>query len=133
MGEGNKKIILAVNGTLMRGLELEKNMLDAGASLLCEAKTEKAYRLYSIDDKNPAMIRVPVDSNDANEIDVELWEVPYEGLVSILMKEPEGLSVGKVKLNDGRVVLGVIGESELIKDKKEITKYGGWRNYIKTL
>ena len=129
--EKNKVIILAVNGTLMRGLELEKNMLDAGASFLCETKTEKAYRLYSIEDKNPAMIRVSKEDTNANEIDVELWEVPYEGLASILLKEPEGLSIGKVKLNDGRVVFGVIGEYELIKGKKEITEYGGWKKYIK--
>lgn len=126
----DKKIILAVNGTLMRGFSLEKNMIDAGAVFLSEAKTERAYRLYSIEDKNPAMIRVSKEESDANEIDVELWEVPDDGLTKILMKEPEGLTIGKVRLNDGRVVLGVIGEYELIKNKKEITKYGGWKNYI---
>ena len=126
----NEKILLAVNGTLMRGFELEKNMLDAGATFLSEAKTEKAYRLYSINDKNPAMIRVSSDEK-STEVDVELWEVPFDGIAKILLKEPEGLTIGKVRLNDGRVVLGVVGEAELVKGKKEITEFGGWRNYIK--
>ena len=53
---------LAVNGTLMRGLPLEKNLLDAGAAFLREAATAPCYRLWSIHDNNPAMLRVdPAD------------------------------------------------------------------------
>ena len=108
---------LAVNGTLMRGLPLEKNLLDAGATFLREAATAPCYRLWSINDNNPAMLR----------------EVPAAGLASVLMKEPEGLSVGKVTLSDGEVVLGVIGEPELVRGQKEISSYGGWRSYIASL
>ena len=39
-----KYILLAVNGTLMRGLELEGNLLEAGAEFGFEARTEKCYR-----------------------------------------------------------------------------------------
>lgn len=41
-------VLLAVNGTLMRGLELEKNLLDVGAVFRYEAKTRRCYRLWSI-------------------------------------------------------------------------------------
>ena len=37
-------VLLAVNGTLMRGLELEKNLLDVGAVFRYEAKTRRCYR-----------------------------------------------------------------------------------------
>lgn len=130
MLKDDDKIILAVNGTLMRGFPLEKNMIEAKATFLCDAKTEKAYRLYSINDSNPAMIRVSRDDQNASEIDVELWEVSPDGLAKIFANEPEGLTIGKVKLNDGKVVFGVVGEYELVRGMKEITKYGGWRNYI---
>ncbi len=43
-------IKLAVNGTLMRGLELNKNLLEVGATFIKEATTETAYRLFSIGD-----------------------------------------------------------------------------------
>lgn len=128
-----KEVMLAVNGTLMRGLELEKNLLNVNASFVREAKTRKAYRLWSICDRNPAMIRVGVDDPLAAEIDVEVWSVPLEGLATVLMNEPEGLSIGKVVLSDGETVLGVIGEPQLVRGMKEITAFGGWRNYISSL
>lgn len=59
----------------------------------------------------------------------EVWAVPPEGLASILLKEPPGLSIGKVKLADGTEVLGVLGEPILCESQKEITQFGGWRAY----
>lgn len=124
---------LAVNGTLMRGLPLEKNLLDAGAFFLREAATAPCYRLWSINDNNPAMLRVDPADPQAVSVAVEVWQVPAAGLASVLMKEPEGLSVGKVTLSDGEVVLGVIGEPELVRGQQEISSYGGWRSYIASL
>ena len=49
---------LAVNGTLMRGLELNPNLLNVNAIFERDAKTEPAYRLWTIDDKYTAMIKV---------------------------------------------------------------------------
>ena len=49
--------LIAVNGTLMRGLSLHENITSIGGEFLYETKTEKKYRLYSIDDKYPAMIK----------------------------------------------------------------------------
>ena len=59
--------------------------------------------------------------------------MPLEGLATVLMNEPEGLSIGKVVLSDGETVLGVIGEPLLVRGMKEITAFGGWRNYISSL
>jgi hypothetical protein len=56
---GAGAVLLAVNGTLMRGLELNGNLLAAGARFVREAKTVPEYRLYSIGDVHPAMLRVP--------------------------------------------------------------------------
>src|SRR5215203_3163013 len=95
-------VLLAVNGTLMRGLELNPNMLAVGAAFVREAKTECAYRLWSIRDKHPAMVRV---ARGGASVAVEVWAVPPAGLASILLKEPAGLSIGKVKLADGSEVL----------------------------
>ena len=99
-------IQLAVNGTLMRGLELNGNLLAVGATFVREATTEPTYRLWSIDDRHPAMIRVASGA----AIALEVWDVPAPGLSEILMQEPPGLCIGKVRLADGEVVLGVLGE-----------------------
>jgi tetrahydromethanopterin S-methyltransferase subunit D len=61
---------------------------------------------------------------------VEVWSVPAAGVASILVGEPDGLTIGKVRLADGSTVLGVLGEMALCEGQKEITAFGGWRAYI---
>ena len=120
-------ISLAVNGTLMRGLELNGNMLKAGARFLREDATAPEYRLWSIADRHPAMVRV---RSGGAAVAVEVWQVPAAGLAQILLAEPAGLCIGKVRLADGSETLGVIGEPALCEGQREITSYGGWRSYV---
>jgi hypothetical protein len=122
-----KSVLLAVNGTLMRGLELNPNLLAAGAVFVREAATEPAYRLWSIGDRHPAMIRV---AKCGVAVAVEVWLVPAAGLATVLLQEPPGLSIGKVRLIDGTEVLGVLGEPLLCEGQKEITEFAGWRAYL---
>jgi hypothetical protein len=119
--------LLAVNGTLMRGLELNGNLVDAGARFVREDQTDACYRIWSIADRHPAMMRT---SREGAHVAVELWSVPLEGLAGILLAEPPGLAIGKVVLRDGAVVLGVLGEPFLCEGQIEITAFGGWRAYV---
>ncbi|HXA80142.1 MAG TPA: gamma-glutamylcyclotransferase [Opitutaceae bacterium] len=119
-----KRVLLAVNGTLMRGLELNSNLTQAGATFVEETTTEPIYRLWSIDDRYPAMVRV---ARQGAAISVEIWSVPAPGLAEILLHEPPGLSIGKVLLSGQRETLGVLAESILCQGAREITAYGGWR------
>jgi hypothetical protein len=121
-------VLLAVNGTLMRGLKLNPNMVAAQATFVRETKTEAAYRLWTINDEHPAMLRVT--DGTGVKIAVEVWSVPPAGLAGILLNEPPGLCIGKVRLEDGSIVLGVLGEPALVEGHREITKYGGWRAYL---
>ena len=121
-------VFLAVNWTLMRGLKLSPNMAAAGATFVRDAMTESVYRLWSINDDHPAMVRVT--DGTGVKVAVEVWSVPAAGLASILLNEPPGLCVGKVRLDDGSIVLGVLGEPALVEGHREITAYGGWRAYI---
>jgi carbamate kinase len=128
VANGTAPALLAVNGTLMRGLKLNPNMHAAGATFVREAMTEPAYRLWTINDDHPAMVRMTDGSG--TRVAVEIWSVPPAGLAGILLKEPPGLTIGKVKMDDGSTVLGVLGEPALVEGSKEITKYGGWRAYV---
>jgi gamma-glutamylcyclotransferase (GGCT)/AIG2-like uncharacterized protein YtfP len=118
--------LLAVNGTLMRGLELNANLVDNGATFVEETTTAPEYRLWSINDIHPAMLRTP---GEGGPVAVEVWSVPAAALADILHKEPAGLAIGKVTLADGRQVLGVLGEPSLVAGQHEITEFGGWRAY----
>lgn len=119
-------IPLAVNGTLMQGLELNRNLTDLGAAFVRETTTEPAYRLWSIGDRYPAMLR---DTKAGAAIALEVWAVPAAGLGALLQNEPPGLTIGTVRLADGEEVLGVLGEPYLCDGQKEITRHGGWRAY----
>lgn len=121
---------LAVNGTLMRGLELNGNLLAVGATFVRETVTEPAYRLWSIHDCHPAMMRV---AQGGAAVQVEVWAVPAAGLTAILLQEPPGLCIGKIRLADVQEVLGVLGEPLLCQGGKDITQWGGWRAYIHSL
>jgi len=112
----------------MRGLKLNPNMLAAKATFVREAMTEPTYRLWTINDEHPAMLRV-TDGTGAT-VAVEVWSVPAEGLAGILLNEPPGLCIGKVRLEDGTIVLGVLSEPALVEGQQEITGYGGWRSYL---
>ncbi|GAB4385714.1 MAG: glutamyl-tRNA amidotransferase [Elainellaceae cyanobacterium] len=119
-------VLLAVNGTLMRGLELNDNLLAVGAEFVEETTTEPAYALWSVDDRYPAMLRV---REGGTAIAVEVWLVPLAGLAQILLQEPPGLCIGKIRLANDKEVLGVLGEPLTCEGQQNITQWGGWRAY----
>ena len=121
---------LAVNGTLMLGLELNGNLQQVGAEFGYATTTAPIYRLWSIDDRHPAMMRV---SQGGAAIAIEIWSLPLAGLAQILHQEPAGLCIGKIKLADNSEVLGVLGEPFLCEGQQEITHFGGWRNYTRSI
>lgn len=124
-----ENIQIAVNGTLMRGLGLNQNLCDAGGEFVAETATASCYRLWSINDSYPAMMR---DNKKGKAIRVEVWRLPLEGLVRIIEKEPPGLCLGRVELQDQSIIFGILGEDYICADQKEITGYGGWREYLKS-
>jgi hypothetical protein len=101
-------------------------LLAVGATFVREDETDACYRIWSIGDRHPAMLRTPVAGT---RVALELWEVPLAGLATILQNEPPGLAIGKVVLKGGAIVLGVLGEPFLCEGQREITAFGGWRAY----
>lgn len=120
-------MLIAVNGTAMKDLELNRTLLDAGARFAREARTKPCYRLWSISNRYPGMIRV---NQGGGQIELELWQVDDAELVGILEKEPLGLTVGWIELEDGQTVLGMLAEPYIVEDQIEITHFGGWRAFI---
>jgi gamma-glutamylcyclotransferase (GGCT)/AIG2-like uncharacterized protein YtfP len=116
---------LFVNGTLMRGLKLHGNL--AGAELLGEFRTAPHYRIFSISDVHPGMFRV-----DEGGISVpgELYRLPDEVWARVEAGEPPGLYKGPVELDDGRWVDGILFPEAMTAGQREITEFGGWREYV---
>lgn len=113
----------------MRGLALHENL--AKARFLGEFKTKPDYRLYSINDEHPGMFRV-----EAGGIAVpgELYEMSDDVRAAVEAGEPPNLYIGPVELEDDRIVDGVLFPREIAQSRhKDISDFGGWRAYIKSL
>ena len=122
-------IELFVNGTLMRGLALHKNL--QGANFLGEFSTLPIYRLYSIDDIHPGMFEV---EEGGVSVTGEMYSISDEIFQRVKNGEPSGLYFGDVKLDNGNVVKGVLLPRELAEaNNKDISNFGSWRAYIASL
>jgi adenine/guanine/hypoxanthine permease len=116
---------LFVNGTLMKGEELHENL--DGARFGGARTTAARYRLLSVDDRHPAMVR-----DDARGVAVagELYEVPLRVLATVLEREPPGLGLGVVELADAQLTLGVVWlAAKPPPSARDISEYGDWRRY----
>lgn len=118
--------LLFVNGTLMRGLALNKNL--EGAQFLEATRTAPVYRVYSIGDVHPGMFEV---AEGGVSVEGELYRVPDEVFRRVEAGEPPGLYRGPVKLADGRVVPGILYPREMAEGHHlDISEFGGWRAYV---
>ena len=122
-------IELFVNGTLMRGLTLHKNL--DGANFLGEFHTLPIYRLYSIDDIHPGMFEV---EEGGVSVAGEMYSMSDEIFQRVKNGEPSGLYFGDVKLNNGNTVKGVLFPRETAEaNNKDISNFGDWRAYTASL
>ncbi len=117
--------LLFVNGTLMRGLALNRNL--DGAEFIEEAATAPVYRIFSIGDVHPGMFEV---AEGGIAVPGELYDLPDEVWARVEAGEPPGLYRGPVQLADGRVVPGILYPREMAEGiHRDITDFGGWRGY----
>ena len=117
---------LFVNGTLMRGLELHENL--AGAEFLGQFRTAPIYRLFSIDDIHPGMFEV---QSGGVSVTGEYYEMRDDIWARVEAGEPPHLYCGRVRLEDGRTVDGILFPRELAEGQhKDISAFGSWRNYL---
>ncbi len=120
-------MLIAVNGTLMQGLSANPILIAAGAKFVRGARTAPRYRLWNVDDQHPAMAR---DDQSGAAISLELWEIAAENMIRVLEQEPPGLVIGRIMLEDGSTVMGILAEPYCLVNREEITQYRGWREYL---
>lgn len=122
----DQPVSLFVNGTLMRGLRLHKNL--AGALFIGVARTAPRYRLFSVRDIHPAMI--PAVARDGVAVTGEVYDIALDHLRRVLDGEPPGLGLGVVDLEGGAQCLGILWVSARPPVRAvDISAFGGWREY----
>jgi allophanate hydrolase len=124
---------LAVVGAHLSGLPLNHQLLERGATLVRTTWTAPWYRLYSLPNTappKPGLLRVPGQVGPG--IELEVWEIGPEPFATFVDAIPPPLGIGSVELEDGQTVKGFLVESYAVQGAKDITCFGGWRNYIKS-
>ncbi|GMK44301.1 allophanate hydrolase [Paenibacillus glycanilyticus] len=124
--------LVAVCGLHMRGLPLERQMLEHGAIFVREDRTSPSYKLMKLQTvpPKPGLLKLP---QGGASIEVEVWEMPIATFGAFTAAIPAPLGIGKVELSEGSIVPGFICEAYGTVDAEDITSYGGWRNALATI
>jgi allophanate hydrolase len=121
---------LAVVGAHLSGMPLNADLLALGARLLQRTTTTADYRLYALagtDPPKPGLVRVAARGR---AIEVEIWALPLAAFGRFVEEVPPPLTIGTVRLADGREVKGFLCEAAAVKGARDISDCGGWRAYV---
>ncbi len=131
LGPPEGVVPIAVCGAHLSGLPLNPQLTERGAWLMQQTRTSAGYRLYALAGGPPHRPGLVRDAGGA-AIEVEVWAMPREQVGDFLQLIPAPLGLGKVELEDGRWVSGFICEPCAIADAEDVTRWGGWRDYLAT-
>jgi allophanate hydrolase len=124
---------IVVVGAHLAGMPLNHELTTPGGRVLKTCRTAKDYRLYVLPNTTPpkpGLIREP--GFEGEGLEVEVWALPAEAFGRFTQKIPAPLGIGKLTLDDGSMVSGFLCEAYATQGAQEITKLGGWRNYIRS-
>jgi allophanate hydrolase len=126
-----EEIAIAVVGAHLSGMPLNGELKALGARLLEATSTAPDYRLFALDGSKPpkpGLLRVA--SGKGSSIAVEIWALRAESFGRFVDAVPSPLSIGALRLGDGRTVKGFLVEAEAVAGAADISSFGGWRNYL---
>jgi allophanate hydrolase len=124
------EIAIAVVGAHLSGMALNGELKDLGGRLLEATATAPDYKLYALDTTpaKPGMLRV--EAGTGASIALEVWALSAAAFGKFVAAVPPPLSIGTVRLADGRGVKGFIVEPADISGARDISAFGGWRAFM---
>jgi len=131
-GDDGDGIALAVVGAHLSGMPLNGELQRLHAQFVEATATAPDYRLYALPASTPpkpGLLRVAAGGA---AIEVEVWSLEPEAFGRFTASVPPPLSIGSVKLADGRLVKGFLVEAAAVDGARDISSFGGWRNYCAT-
>jgi allophanate hydrolase len=124
------EIVIAVVGAHLSGMALNGELQALEARLLQEAVTAPDYRLYALDTTPPKPGMLRVEPGAGSTIKLELWALSAAAFGKFVAAIPPPLSIGTIRLADGRGVKGFIVEPAAINGARDISAFGGWRAFM---
>jgi allophanate hydrolase len=124
------EIPIAVVGAHLSGMALNGELTELGGRLLEATSTAPDYRLYALPTTPPKPGMLRVEAGAGTSIELELWALPAAAFAKFVAAIPPPLSIGTVRLRDGRGVKGFIVEAADIATARDISAFGGWRAFV---
>jgi allophanate hydrolase len=125
------EIAIAVVGAHLSGMPLNHELAILSGRFIEATETAADYRLYALKGEGPqrpGLLRT--ETGQGSRITVEIWALPVSGFGRFVAAVPSPLSIGTLRLADGRAVKGFLVEAEGVDGARDISSFGGWRAYI---
>jgi allophanate hydrolase len=125
------EIAIAVVGAHLSGMPLNHELAILSGRFIEATETAADYRLYALKGEGPqrpGLLRT--ETGKGSRITVEIWALPVAGFGRFVAAVPPPLSIGTLRLADDRAVKGFLVEAEGVDGARDISSFGGWRDYI---
>jgi allophanate hydrolase len=123
------EIPIAVVGAHLSGMALNHELTALGGRLLETAQTAPDYRLYALSTTPPKPGMLRIEPGTGNSMALELWALSAAAFGQFVAAIPPPLSIGTIRLADGRSLKGFIVEPAALDGARDISSFGGWRAY----
>lgn len=122
---------IAVVGAHLTGLPLNRELTELGGTFVRTVRTARDYRLFELPGatpRKPGLLEVA--EGEGHAIEAEVWALSAESFGRFVARIPSPLCIGTVRLGDGSGVKGFVVGGESVRGARDISSFGGWRNYI---
>ena len=117
-------------GAHLSGMALNSELKALGGRLLEATATAPDYKLYALDTTPPKPGMLRVEAGTGSSIELEVWALPAAAFGQFVAAIPPPLSIGTVRLADGRGVKGFIVEPAAVNGARDISAFSGWRAFV---
>lgn len=129
-GLSGDEIAIAVVGAHLSGMVLNGELKTLGGRLLEATRTAPDYKLYALSTAPPKPGMLRVEAGAGSSIELEVWALPAAAFGKFVAAIPPPLSIGTIRLADGRGVKGFIVEPADIRGARDISAFNGWRAFM---
>jgi allophanate hydrolase len=124
-GDVGDAVLLAVAHAQPPGMPLNHQLRACGSWFVAATATAPDYRLYALPGTVPPQLGLlRVAAGEGIAITLELWAMPPDGFGGFVAAVPPPLTIGSIKLADGRWVKGFLVESQAVNRAQDISSFG---------
>jgi allophanate hydrolase len=120
---------VAVAGAHLDGQPLHGDLRRWGARYVRTCRTAPRYRFLALMHLAPPRPGLLRDDARAGAVEVEIYDMPFDGFGRLVASVLPPLAIGTVELADGEAVKGFLCESFAAAVARDITEFGGWRAF----